>query len=89
VATTISVEIRLEAEPDAVYREAYRRAAVQAPARPLATELFELLIRERDADAARLMQALGELAGDLVAHRPVELAGEEAEPKWTIDVSAA
>ena len=35
------------------------------------------------------MQALGELAGDLVAHRPVELAGEEAEPEWTIDVSAA
>lgn len=89
MATVIRVEIRLEGEPDALYREAYRRAAVAAPVRPLATELYEFLIRERDQDAARLMQALGELAGDLIAHRRVELGGGEAEPEWTIDVSMA
>ena len=89
MGTVLRVEIRLEEEPDALYREAYRRAALAVPARPLATELYEFLIRERDADAARLMQALGELAGDLIAHRPVALDGAEAEPEWTIDVSAA
>ena len=88
MATVIRVEIRLEEEPDALYREAYRRAAVAVPARPLATELYEFLLRERDADAARLMQSLGELAGDLIAHRRVELAGGEAEPEWTIEVAA-
>ena len=88
MATVIRVEIRLEDEPDALYREAYRRAAVAAPARPLATELYEFLIRERDDDAARLMQALGELAGDLIAHRRVEIGGGESEPEWTIEVNS-
>ena len=37
MATVIRVEIRLEEEPDALYREAYRRAALAVPARPLAT----------------------------------------------------
>ena len=35
------------------------------------------------------MQALGELAGDLIAHRAVALGEGEAEPEWTIEVDAA
>jgi hypothetical protein len=89
MATVIRVEIRLEEEPDALYREACRRAALAVPARRLATELYAFLLREDDRNAARLMQALGELAGDLITHRAVTLGEGEAEPEWTIEVDAA
>ncbi|HEX6013343.1 MAG TPA: hypothetical protein VFY87_16390 [Geminicoccaceae bacterium] len=49
--TAIRIDIRLDQEPDALYREAYRRATLEAPDRPITTELYELVVREADADA--------------------------------------
>jgi hypothetical protein len=85
--TRIRIDLRLEQDPDALYREAYRRARVDAPERPITTELYELVTRERDAETVPLADALNGLLADLVANREVILGGEEVELDWAIDIS--
>ena len=86
--TAIRIDIRLDQEPDALYREAYRRATLDAPDRPITTELYELVVREADADAGRLMEALNGVLADLVAGREVAFGAEEVEPEWSLDIRA-